>query len=314
MSTPNLLLPTSPTGATDVSAPYNLAMQTLDGVAQCAVQDVLNTPPTTSDTVDLGKAWQIGSTPTGIWAGKANQIALCVGTNLWLYFAAGTQVKYFLNLSNGGFYKWDAGWVLAGGLNDAPSDGTEYLRKDGSWVHPASSGGISDAPSDGTQYLRESGAWVHPDVGEAPSDGTPYVRQDASWVAAPTGGSGIPDAPSDGKRYVRKDAAWVEDAMIFSPVEAVTATTRTLLDADKGKYLRFTNSATKTLSVGGTLTVSAEFHGRNVGAGALTLAGTGGFVLNAPAGGSLVVPAGGTFTIKIVGTTEADVIGVTNAP
>lgn len=43
-------------------------------------------------------------------------------------------------------------------LLDAPTDGTTYGRKDGSWVS-ISGGGISDAPSDGKYYGRRNGAW-----------------------------------------------------------------------------------------------------------------------------------------------------------
>ena len=46
----------------------------------------------------------------------------------------------------------------AGGITDAPSDGTTYGRKDAGWVS-ISSGGISDAPSDGKYYGRKDGAW-----------------------------------------------------------------------------------------------------------------------------------------------------------
>ena len=50
----------------------------------------------------------------------------------------------------------------AGGVDEAPIDGTSYVRKDAGWVAPAAPG-ISDAPNDGTPYLRKSAAWVVPD-------------------------------------------------------------------------------------------------------------------------------------------------------
>ncbi len=44
-------------------------------------------------------------------------------------------------------------------LTDAPSNGSEYVRKDGAWAI-ASSGGLGDAPSNGNEYVRKDGAWV----------------------------------------------------------------------------------------------------------------------------------------------------------
>lgn len=74
---------------------------------------------------------------------------------------------------------------------------------------------LEDAPSDGKQYSREDGTWSEvviptPDVTEAPIDGKQYVRQDASWeeVSIPT--QGVEEAPADGKTYGRKDEDWVE--------------------------------------------------------------------------------------------------------
>lgn len=99
---------------------------------------------------------------------------------------------------------------------------------------------------------------------------------------------------------------------------SVVAESGTNLDAttsNSGNYTRFTNSGAKayTFDDSETYTAGAEYHGRNVGAGDLTLTEAGGMTLNAPAGGTLVVPQGGTFTVKIVAADEADVIGVTVA-
>ena len=44
------------------------------------------------------------------------------------------------------------------GIEDAPSDGKSYVRKDGAWVE--ASAGIEDSPSDGKFYVRKDGAWV----------------------------------------------------------------------------------------------------------------------------------------------------------
>lgn len=98
-----------------------------------------------------------------------------------------------------------------------------------------------------------------------------------------------------------------------SAVVSESGTALTADDTNAGSYTRFTNAGSKTYTFDSaeTYTVGDEYHGRNVGAGDLTLTEAGTFTLNAPAGGSLVVPQGGTFTVKIVASDEADVIGVT---
>lgn len=46
-------------------------------------------------------------------------------------------------------------------LTDAPSDGSEYVRKNAAWaVVTGGGGGISDAPSDGNLYARQNAAWT----------------------------------------------------------------------------------------------------------------------------------------------------------
>ena len=95
------------------------------------------------------------------------------------------------------------------------------------------------------------------------------------------------------------------------PVVDYSGTSLDADDSNAGNYTRFTNAAAKdyTFDSAETYTVNAEYHGRNVGAGDLTLVEAGTFVINPPAGGSLVIPQGGTFTLKIVGAAEADLFG-----
>lgn len=95
------------------------------------------------------------------------------------------------------------------------------------------------------------------------------------------------------------------------PVVNFTGTALTAAPAGNGKYTRFTNAAAKTYTFDAAqgYATATEYHGRNVGAGILTLEAVGGFTLNPPTGGTLIVPPGGTFTVKIVGADEADVFG-----
>lgn len=93
MATPNLALPTSPSGATDISAAYNEAVQIIDALLPLVVEDKdLNAPPTTVSG-DIGKRWIIGTVPTGAWAGKAGQVALCTDANAWKYIVAPLYTK-----------------------------------------------------------------------------------------------------------------------------------------------------------------------------------------------------------------------------
>jgi hypothetical protein len=91
---------------------------------------------------------------------------------------------------------------------DAPDDGTEYVRKDNTWV-PNSGGSFPEAPVDGKQYARKNAAWdqVSIPVQEAPVDGKQYAREDGEWSEVV---NAVTEAPEDGLTYGRKDASWVE--------------------------------------------------------------------------------------------------------
>lgn len=80
----------------------------------------------------------------------------------------------------------------AAGIPDAPSDGSHYARKDGSWVSFVP--GIQHAPSDGSYYASRNGAWasfVPFTVAGTPSSGdvVTYVAGVPTWQA-PSGGGG----------------------------------------------------------------------------------------------------------------------------
>lgn len=99
------------------------------------------------------------------------------------------------------------------------------------------------------------------------------------------------------------------------PVVTESGTALTADDTNSGNYTRFTNAGTKTYTFDDaeTYTIGAEYHGRNAGAGDLTITEAGAMTINPPAAGTLVIPEGGTFTVKIVASDEADLFGVTVA-
>lgn len=69
-------------------------------------------------------------------------------------------------------------------LQDAPSDGSEYVRKDGSWAVATGGGGGGPASTDD---LPEGSTNLY--FPEAPADGSEYVRKDGSWAVATGGGA-----------------------------------------------------------------------------------------------------------------------------
>lgn len=140
--------------------------------------------------------------------------------------------------------------------------------------------------------IYEGGTWLgfEPFAGWSKMIGTDLYFYDGSgWELATSGGGGT------------------------APVVTEAGASLAAIPADAGNYTRFTDAGAKTYAFNDTETyvVGAEYHGRNAGAGDLTITESGTMVINPPAGGTLVIPEGGTFTVKIVGASEADLIGVT---
>lgn len=111
MATPNINLPTVPSGQTNLSVAFNDAMQLLDALVQLAVEDKdLSAPPATVSG-DVGKRWIIGAAPTGDWAGHAGEIALCTAPSLWRIIPAREGYE---------------AWVI--------DEGAKYRYKSGAWT------------------------------------------------------------------------------------------------------------------------------------------------------------------------------------
>ena len=109
---------------------------------------------------------------------------------------------------------------------------------------------LQDAPSDGSQYVRKDGAWAVvnvPQGGLQPGDNVSELNNDAGYITlaeVPPGG-GIPEAPTDGSAYVRKDSQWVDS---FDLGVEVVASKTLSYDAD-GKLTGITGaSVSKTLT------------------------------------------------------------------
>lgn len=97
------------------------------------------------------------------------------------------------NAQNAYASKFDPATGNYGVVYEAPSDNTEYVRKNATWVTATggSGGGIADAPSDGSQYARKDGAWAvvvgdGTGIADAPADGVIYGRLDNAWSSIAT--------------------------------------------------------------------------------------------------------------------------------
>lgn len=242
MSTPNTGIPYVPQGTLDPAAGLNLSLDVIDALLQSAVIELgRNTPPVSPSDGDL----YIVGVGTGAWAGQDDNLARYVSDGaFWQFYTAGTQVRIVLSQDDSVLYVYNsssasAGWQLAGGLGDAPSNGFFYARKDGAWQ------------------------------------------------------------------------------VVSSSVPSIVDTSSANLNADEtnsGNYTRFSHaSPTYTFDDAEPYEIGAEYHGRYVGSGSLTIVGTTGMTINPPADGTLEIPPQGTFTVKIVAADEADLFGVTLA-
>lgn len=178
---------------------------------------------------------------------------------------------------------------------------------------------ISDAttaqpvtPDDGDIYIIPSAA-----TGSQWADFDQYdltIYKSGTWYAyAPVSGIVVNISGSlhrwDGSSYVEISGGGTG----FATVVTESGSNLDATSANSGDYTRFTNSFAKTYTFDASesYVVGAEYHGRNVGSGDLTILPASSMTINPPAGGTLVIPQHGTFTVKIVDTDEADLFGVT---
>lgn len=106
-----------------------------------------------------------------------------------------------------------------GYLTDAPSDGSEYVRKNGSWSVATGGGGGTAIPAydNGVTYslndqvIYSNRFWYMSNyVGAAGYDPVTYP---AYWTEiSPYTDTGLTDAPSDSQQYVRYNGSWAVNA------------------------------------------------------------------------------------------------------
>jgi hypothetical protein len=122
-NTGRLLLPYILQSQSQKEVTHNDALNILDVLIQAVVQDVgLNTPP---GSPTVGQCWVVGSSPTGVWAGKASQIAQAVDGGGWFFVAPFKRLKLW-NETTDEYVMFDGtNWVSEGLLLKETG---EYLR------------------------------------------------------------------------------------------------------------------------------------------------------------------------------------------
>jgi hypothetical protein len=70
---------------------HNEALTLIDALLHPVVEAELTEPPVPTEA-DNGKCWLIGTAPTGMWQGKAAQIAIWIGGG-WRYFAPAVGMR-----------------------------------------------------------------------------------------------------------------------------------------------------------------------------------------------------------------------------
>lgn len=130
-------------------------------------------------------------------------------------------------------------------------------------------------------------------------------------AAALSGKLPVPSGTPDGTKFLRDDNSWQKIPPPEIIVEATTS--RSILPADGGTYIRFTSTGAKTVSfdvadsfsAGDVFTISNRAASDDI-----TLSPTG-ITLNAPKAGSLVLEPNDTVVIRFISSSEADISGTT---
>jgi hypothetical protein len=136
--TPNCGIPYVSEGVLDVAASSNAALNVIDALLQTRVISMfVNDPPVTNADGDM----YIVGVGTGDWAGKDDYLARWVSEGeFWQFFTPGVQISLLVDQDTGSIQFYDSinisppGWIVIGTISDAPSDGSQYARKDGAWV------------------------------------------------------------------------------------------------------------------------------------------------------------------------------------
>ncbi len=137
-TTGRLLLPYILQSQSQKEVTHNDTLNRLDVLLQAVVEDVLNTPPS-SPTV--GKCWIVGTSPTGAWTGKANQIAQAVEGGGWFFVAQFKRLRVWNEAADEYYLHDGANWMPEGVLLKETG---EYLRVEHKTQDVTVSGAFTD--------------------------------------------------------------------------------------------------------------------------------------------------------------------------
>lgn len=109
MATPNYLFPEIAEGQASKHLTHNESVRMIEvALGSSAQSPNANTPPT--NPIE-GTLYILGSAPTGVWAGKANNLALRVN-GFWLFVPPNTDINPIYSKTDNKFYRYDgAAWV-----------------------------------------------------------------------------------------------------------------------------------------------------------------------------------------------------------
>jgi hypothetical protein len=89
-------------------------------------------------------------------------VTIPAGASISGYLTTASASSTYQTISGMSSYATQSYVTSQGYLTDAPSNGSEYVRKNGAWsvATGGGGGGISDAPSDGNLYARQNAGWT----------------------------------------------------------------------------------------------------------------------------------------------------------
>lgn len=124
-------------------------------ITQAKINEINAGTLATQTWVTSGFAPKASPTFTGV-------VTIPAGASISGYLTTSSASSTYQTISGMSSYATQSYVTSQGYLTDAPSDGSEYVRKNAAWAIATGGGGggISDAPSDGNLYARQNAAWA----------------------------------------------------------------------------------------------------------------------------------------------------------
>lgn len=146
------------------SATASSTYQTISGMSSYLTTSAAST---TYQTQAGMSSYLTTSSASSTYATKASPtftgtVTIPDGASISGYLTTSAASSTYQTISGMSSYATQSYVTSQGYLTDAPSNGSEYVRKNGAWAVATGGGGggISDAPSDGNLYARQNAAWT----------------------------------------------------------------------------------------------------------------------------------------------------------